>query len=79
MVGEAGLEPAISCSQSTCVTRLRYSPPTTVANGIIGVRGAIGRRASHGQLIVAVRSVTPKPASTFCRTIRQFPAVTGID
>lgn len=27
VVGEAGLEPAISCSQSTCVTRLRYSPP----------------------------------------------------
>ena len=27
LVGEAGLEPAISCSQSTCVTRLRYSPP----------------------------------------------------
>ena len=26
MVGAAGLEPAISCSQSTCVTRLRYSP-----------------------------------------------------
>ncbi len=26
MVGEVGLEPTISCSQSTCVSRLRYSP-----------------------------------------------------
>ena len=32
MVGEAGLEPAISCSQSTCVTRLRYSPPISCVN-----------------------------------------------
>ena len=27
MVGEAGFEPTISCSQSTRVARLRYSPP----------------------------------------------------
>ncbi len=33
VVGEAGLEPAISCSQSTCVTRLRYSPPDFVLRG----------------------------------------------
>lgn len=26
LVGEAGLEPAISCSQSTCVSQLRHSP-----------------------------------------------------
>lgn len=31
----------------------------------------------HGQLIVAVRSVVPMPASVFWSTIRQAPAVMG--
>jgi hypothetical protein len=27
MVGVVGFEPTISCSQSTCDARLRYTPP----------------------------------------------------
>ena len=34
LVGEAGFEPAISCSQSTCVSQLRHSPVTTPGNRI---------------------------------------------
>jgi hypothetical protein len=54
LVGEAGLEPAISCSQSTCVTRLRYSPPIRAQipndNGRAAGGAGLRRRQRTGQM-----------------------------
>ena len=35
MVGVTGLEPAAPCSQSTCATKLRYTPMGTLLRGSI--------------------------------------------
>lgn len=44
VVGEGGFEPPTSCTQSTCATRLRYSPEPAAA---AGRRPSVGRFSAH--------------------------------
>jgi hypothetical protein len=46
LVGEAGFEPAASCSQSRCAARLRYSPSNTGRadpSSVLDADGGLGK------------------------------------
>ena len=47
MVGAAGFEPAASCSQSKCATRLRYAPVFLLVRCHFVLSSADAQRSYH--------------------------------